>query len=126
MTFEAEHVNGTPGGWTGGPLGTIGVDDKIVHNGRWSGRVDRTAATSQFSTITRVLPIDFGGKTVELRGFIRTEDVSDFAGLWMREDGDTPALQFDNMQRAQLKGTTDWKEYSVVRTCNCSVKFGDF
>ena len=57
--------------------------------------------------------MDFSGGTVELRGFLRTEEVSDFAGLWMREDGDSPALAFDNMQNRQLKGTTDWIEYTI-------------
>jgi hypothetical protein len=51
---------------------------------------------------------------VEFRGFLRTEDVTDFVGLWMREDGESPALAFDNMQARQLKGTTDWKEYSIT------------
>jgi hypothetical protein len=32
----------------------------------------------------------------------------------MREDGDTPGLQFDNMQRRRVKGTRDWTEYSIV------------
>jgi hypothetical protein len=32
----------------------------------------------------------------------------------MREDGESPALAFDNMQARQLKGTTDWKEYSIT------------
>jgi hypothetical protein len=31
----------------------------------------------------------------------------------MREDSDTPALAFDNMERRGLKGTTEWAEYSI-------------
>jgi C-terminal processing protease CtpA/Prc len=115
MSFEAENVNGSPSGWGGGPPESIKVDDKVVHNGRWSVRLDRTIATSSpFSVITRTLPIDFAGKTIELRGFMKTENVTEFAGLWMREDGDTPTLQFDNMQNRQIKGTTEWTEYSIV------------
>jgi len=57
--------------------------------------------------------VDFSGARIELRGFLRTEDVSDFVGLWMREDGETPALAFDNMQDRKLKGTTAWTEYSI-------------
>ena len=55
----------------------------------------------------------FAGRTLELRGFLRTEDVTDFAGLWMREDDASGSVAFDNMQGRQLKGTTDWTEYSI-------------
>ena len=103
-----------PGGWGGGPAGTIFVDDEVVHGGRWSARIERRLESlSNFSTITQSLPIDFSGTTIELRGFLRTKDVSDFVGLWMREDGDSPSLAFDNMQSRQLKRTTPWTEYSI-------------
>jgi hypothetical protein len=44
---------------------------------------------------------------------LRSEGVSDYLGLWMREDGDIPALAFDNMQQRQVKGTHEWTEYSI-------------
>jgi len=50
---------------------------------------------------------------LEFRGYLRTENVGQFAGLWMREDGDSGTLQFDNMQSRQLKGSTPWTEYSI-------------
>jgi hypothetical protein len=68
---------------------------------------------ANFSTVTKSIPIDFGGTSIELRGYLRTENVNDFVGLWMSEDGDNPALAFNNMQATQLKGTTDWTSYSV-------------
>ncbi|PYU68906.1 MAG: peptidase S41 [Acidobacteria bacterium] len=115
LSFEAEPSAGMPGGWGGGPPGTVFADDKVVHGGRWSARIERnTDSPSNFSTITKSIPMDFLGKMIELRGFLRTEDVSDFVGLWMREDGESPALAFDNMQSRQLKGTTAWTEYSVT------------
>jgi hypothetical protein len=104
-----------PVGWSGGPPGTIFVDDKLVHGGRWSARIERHSDSAGISSaLTKSIPIDFSGTTIELRGFLRTEVVSDFAGLWMREDGETPSLAFDNMQKRQLKGTTDWTEYSIT------------
>ena len=91
------------------------MDEKIAHGGRWAVRLERNAASpQQFSTITKFLQTDFSGKSIELRGFLRTEDVSGFTGLWLREDGDQPGLAFDNMSRQQLKGTNDWKEYSIT------------
>jgi C-terminal processing protease CtpA/Prc len=116
LTFETEHPEGRIGGWGGGPAGTIFADDKVVHGGRWSARLERNAgSTSTFSTITKGLPIDFSGRTVELRGYLRTEEVTDFVGLWLREDGEAhSSVAFDNMQSRQIKGTTGWTEYSIV------------
>jgi hypothetical protein len=114
LSFEAPPRGEMPGGWVGGPAGTIFVDNKVVHGGRWSARIERhTDSASKFSTITKSIPIEFSGTTIELRGFLRTEGVSDFVGLWMREDGESPSLAFDNMQNRQLKGTTPWIEYSI-------------
>jgi hypothetical protein len=56
----------------------------------------------------------FPGKKIELRGFIRTEKVSGWAGLWMREDKRGNSVEFINMYGRQPSGTTDWREYSVV------------
>ncbi len=115
LSFETQPVGVVPGGWGGGPPGTIFADDKVFHTGRWSARIERNPdSPSNFSTITKSIPVDFSGATVELRGFLRTEDVSGFVGLWMREDGEAPSLAFDNMQSRQLKGTTEWKEYSIT------------
>src|ERR1700738_5298659 len=47
-------------GWGGGPAGTVFVDDKIVHGGKWSARIERNAASpNQFSTLTKAIPVDF-------------------------------------------------------------------
>ena len=70
-------------------------------------------STNNFSSITIGIPVDFTGNRIEFRGFLKSEDVSDFFGLWMREDGNDSAVAFDNMQARQVKGTHDWTEYSI-------------
>jgi C-terminal processing protease CtpA/Prc len=115
FSFETEHGGTSPRGWGGGPPGTIFVDGAIVHEGRWSARLERDAASpGGFSTITKAIPMDFTATSIEWRGFLRSEGVSEFLGLWMRQDGDTPSLAFDNMQKRQVKGTHDWTEYSIT------------
>ncbi len=115
LAFEAKPAGDMPGGWGGGPPGTIFADTKIFHGGRSSARLERHPdSPNTFSTITKSIPMDFSGALIELRGFLRTEDVSGFVGLWLREDGDSPGLAFDNMQARQLKGTRDWQEYSIT------------
>jgi C-terminal processing protease CtpA/Prc len=113
--FEAEHSAEVPKGWGGGPPGTLAVDGQTVHSGRWALRIDRNEKSpGAFTSLTKTLPIDFAGTSVELHGFLRTQDVSEFAGLWMREDSDAGSVAFDNMQQRQLKGTTGWTEYSIT------------
>ena len=115
LSFEAQPVGDMPGGWQGGPPGTVFADDKVVHGGRWSARIERRADSPEtFSTISKVIPMDFAGNSIEFRGFLRTEDVSGFVGLWMREDGESGGVAFDNMESRQLKGTTEWTEYSIT------------
>jgi len=53
LSFEAQPKGGMPGGWAGGPPGTIFADDKVVHGGRWSARIQREAdSPSDFSVLT--------------------------------------------------------------------------
>jgi C-terminal processing protease CtpA/Prc len=115
LDFEAEHAGSVPKGWNGGPPGTFAVDGVTVHAGQWALRIDRNdKSPATFTTVSKTIPVDFAGATLELRGFLRTEDVSEFAGLWMREDDESGPVAFDNMQRRQLKGTTGWTEYSIT------------
>src|SRR5215469_3369843 len=115
LNFEGQQPSDvSPSNWDGGPSATLFADDKIVHGGHWSARIERRAdSPGGFSSLHKAIPIDFAGATIELRGFLRTEDVTGLAGLWLREDGEARALAFDNMQQRELKGTTEWTEYSI-------------
>ncbi len=115
LGFELPLSDGLPGGWFGNPPGTVAADDAVVHSGHRAVCLDRTHNPSgTFSVIGSSIPVDFSGTRVELRGFVRTKDVLDFAGLWLREDGDSGALALDNMQSQRLAGTHDWLEYTVT------------
>lgn len=114
LDFEASNALQPPTGWGGGPKDTISLDTETKHGGYRAARIERTSASAQtFTTITKSLPMDFAGRQVELRGFLRTEEVSGFVGLWLRQDGHEPSLAFDNMAGRQLKGTSEWAEYSI-------------
>ncbi|MBI4910748.1 MAG: hypothetical protein HY820_44450 [Acidobacteria bacterium] len=58
--------------------------------------------------------MDFSGRTIEWRGWVKTQAVTNAAALWMREDGDTAGLAFNTTQGLQVKGDTDWKQYSIT------------
>jgi hypothetical protein len=60
-------------------------------------------------------PKNYLGKRVRYSGFVKTTDVKDWTALWMRVDGaNGTVLALDNMEDRPIRGTTDWKQYSVV------------
>ena len=63
------------------------------------------------------------GKKIRFSGYIRSEDVSDgYAGLWLRVDGASGQLGFDNMNERGAVGTTDWKRYEINMTVDPAAK----
>lgn len=61
-------------------------------------------------------PDKYLGKRVRMIGFVKSENVSTWAGLWLRVDqsGSQQPLSFDNMGNRPIKGTTDWTKYEIV------------
>ena len=114
LGFENERNGDKPGGWNFDQPSTVFNDDKIVHSGHWSARLERNALIGEGSAISRSISWEFSGKSIEMRGFLRTENVTGFAGLWMRQDSDSGMLSIDNMESQQLKGTHDWLEYKIT------------
>jgi hypothetical protein len=58
----------------------------------------------------------FLGKRVRMTGWMRSENVNEWAGFWMRVDQAEPleVLGFDNMHDRPVKETTGWKSYEIV------------
>ena len=66
LGFEAPPKSTLPGGWGAYPNGTVFADEQVVHGGKYSTRIERNLSRP-FSTVTKMLPIDFKGKAIELR-----------------------------------------------------------
>ncbi len=114
MNFESSTAAGLAPDWMVMPRETVAVDHEIVHGGSSALRITRDGKSPQTFTFANVsFPIDFVGKTVELRGHLRTKDVEGMAGLWLREDAPGGMVAFDNMASRKLAGSTDWSEYSI-------------
>ncbi len=117
LDFEANSAGPyCPYGWFCSVDGTVFVDNQVFHGGKYSARIERTATSpSTFTTITLSLPIDFAGKTIQWRGWVKTENVSSSgaAALWLREDSFGSSLQFNTTQGLNINGTTDWKQFSI-------------
>jgi hypothetical protein len=57
----------------------------------------------------------YRGKRLVLTGWVKSEGVRGWAGLWMRVDGpDNKMLAFDNMQDRPIVGSSSWNKYQVV------------
>ena len=70
----------------------------------------------KFGTLMKTIKSeDYKGKTVKMTGYIKSNNVKKWAGLWMRVDYyGADVLAFDNMQNRGVKRTTDWAKYEVV------------
>ena len=115
-----------PKGWTSGGTDlteyAMGIDKGAGQDGKNAATIKSIKTkTKDFGTMFQnCLPEKFLGKRVRLSAFIKTKDVSDWAGLWFRIDGETTkdCLGFDNMKDGKkdrsIKGTTDWTKYEIV------------
>ncbi|SEM30820.1 hypothetical protein SAMN04488688_11197 [Paenibacillus sp. cl141a] len=57
----------------------------------------------------------YAGKRMRFSGFVKTENVKDYCGLWMRVDNRAEdVLQFDNMNNRRIVGSTHWNHYAIV------------
>jgi hypothetical protein len=93
-------------------------DTGVTRDGKPSGRLASTRTPKGFGTMMQcVAPTNYLGKRVRLSGYVQSKDVTSWAGLWMRVDGEgSPprCLAFDNMQNRAIKGSSEWARYEVV------------
>lgn len=98
----------------------IGVEKNAEKSGQvgYLKSVETKISKNGFGTIMQQFtPKDYLGKKVKLTGRIKSENVKNWAGMWMRVDGDSRdqrSLSFDNMQDRPIKGTLDWKKYEII------------
>lgn len=70
-----------------------------------------------FGTLMQSFNSDsYVGKKIKMTGYMKSENVKDWAGFWMRVDekGVRRSLAFDNMAERPVKGTSDWTKYEIV------------
>jgi hypothetical protein len=113
LMFETDNVV-APYGWEGNPEGTIFLDGEVVHGGDWSVRIERNAdSPGEGSLLTREQPLGVAGRRLELRAWVRLEDVDGEFALWMEQAYSNGHLLWGPATYRPLSGTTDWS-YHVV------------
>ena len=117
----ADNNNKTPTGWF--PAGSnpseyeMGIDNSVFQNGQACAYMkSKSPKENQFGTLMQTISAEYYlGKRLMLSGYIKSEDVNGWSGMWMRIDGESnQQLGFDNMRDRAIKGTTDWKKYEIV------------
>jgi hypothetical protein len=100
----------------------MGIDKGAGQNGTNAATIKSIDKTiTGFGTLMQnCLPDNYIGKRVRMSGFLKTKDVSDWSGFWLRIDqkDSQETLGFDNMHDGKkdrsIKGTTDWTKYEIV------------
>ena len=82
----------------------------IANSGEVSGAIESISDNSEYTALSYSIPADFGGKKIKLSGYLKTENVDGYAGLWMRID---PNIAFDNMASKNINGTNEWTKYEI-------------
>jgi len=126
VPLNDNNNDGFPDGWDNASVPQYREDYEIVLD-TTTGYKDETSLllqtdkeipTDGFGAAMRELNSigQFKGQRVQLSGYIKTENVSEWAGLWFRVDGVGRGnqLAFDNMYDRAPTGTTDWQYFSLV------------
>jgi erythromycin esterase-like protein len=71
-------------------------------------------AHSDFGTASGTFPVEPAlGKRIRFSGYIKTENVSGYAGFWWRADAKNAPVAFSNLGAAAPKGSKDWQRYEM-------------
>ena len=79
-----------------------------------------TVSTGFGTVMTYIDPSPYLGKRVRMTGNLKIQDVTNWAGFWMRIDEKDSkfSLGFDNMKNGRkdrsVKGTIDWMKYEII------------
>ncbi len=96
---------------------TIGLDKTIYKSGASSAFIESTNKEIKgFGTLMQTSSaMEYLGKRIKMTAFIKSENVSNWAGMWLRVDSkQKKILSFDNMQNRPIKNSTDWTKYEIV------------
>ena len=96
----------------------VGIDQKNFKNGTSSAYIKSIEKKIDgFGTLMQTCSAkEYLGKRVKMKGFIKSKDVANWAGMWLRVDSKVKktTLSFDNMQDRPIKGNNGWTKCEIV------------
>jgi hypothetical protein len=123
-SIRPADIVGPPRGWVQAGSKVhfyrVGVDPAVSHGGQASAYIQSrnffAALSGGFGTLMQAFDAEaYRGQRLRLSAFVKTEAVSNRAGLWMRIDGvGATMLALDNMHDRPISRTTDWARYEIV------------
>lgn len=95
------------------------IVSNVKHSGSNAAMIKYTAddKPSGFGTYMQMhQPGEWAGKKLKMTGYVKTENVDGWCGMWCRVDGadGKEMVDFDNMGDRPIKGTTDWTKYEII------------
>jgi hypothetical protein len=94
----------------------MGLDRTSAFTGSSSGYIKSNKPDAQgFGTYMQMFDAtEYRGKRLRLSAYVKSENVGNWAGLWMRVDRDKKPVAFDNMQDRPIKDTQGWTQHAIV------------
>lgn len=94
----------------------IGIDNLVTVSGKGAKfiRYAQGDNTGWGTLMQQVSAERYRGQRVRFQAKVKTLNVNDWAGLWMRIDVDSQSVALYNSQDKPINGTTDWQTRSVV------------
>ncbi len=91
-------------------------DENQRHGEQASLRIEsNTKRPNGFGYVLKAINVKkLAGKRVRLTGYLKVEDVQQWAGLCFRAEAGSYPVAFDNMQKRGIKGSLDWGKYTIV------------
>ena len=116
--FESISKNSTlPNNWIKWGDGyNLKIDTIEKHSGKNSILIEPATKKTKnsFGCIAYPIPAEYEGNEIEVKAYFKLNNVTDKPiGLLLRIDGNSGILEFDNMQKRNIQGTSDWTLYSV-------------
>lgn len=92
------------------------ADSVVKHGGRYSMKLYSNSDRAEFASCFLLIPLPVKGKTITIKGFLRTEDVKGGGVLFLSLADDSVFVAADNMWNSgkQMIGTKDWTELSIT------------
>jgi hypothetical protein len=113
LSFEYADESAALPGWQVDAAATVSRDSAVARCGTASAKIVGFARPRHDTTAIYYTLNKPAGRTLRVSGFLKTDSVVGFAGLWLRLDGALDIIAWDKMRDVGLSGTNDWAEYSV-------------
>jgi hypothetical protein len=100
------------------------ADPDIKHTGRYSLKITTNSNRAEFGSCFMQIPLELKGKSVTLKGFVKTENAGYGSLFLVLCDDSGMTIRSDIMKNSgkALTGTNDWKELSITLPNSDDVK----